>query len=67
VLNVKFFNPQAMWITFKSHGFEVRGSKLQNNQSCFGGHGGANQPMIWMFPPPPEKLKQAPEAPKADP
>lgn len=65
VLYLKFFNPRAMWITFKSHGFEFHGSKLQNNQTCFGGRGRANQPMIWMFPPPPEKLRQAIEAPKS--
>lgn len=66
VLDLKFFNPRAMWITFKSYGFVFQGSKLQNNQTCLGGHGRKNIPMIDMFPPPPGKIKEVPEAPKSD-
>lgn len=66
VLDIKFFNPRAMWITFKSYGFDFHGSKLQNNQTCLGGHDRVGYPMIWMFPPPPEKLKESLEAPKSD-
>ena len=58
VLDINFFNPRAMWITFKSYGFEFHGSKLQNNQTCLGGYDRVGNPMIWLFPPPPEKLKE---------
>lgn len=67
VLDINFFNPRAMWITFKSYGFEFHGSKLQNNQTCLGGRDRVGSPMIWMFPPPPEKAKEILQAPKSDP
>lgn len=67
VLDVNFFNPRAMWIAFKSYGFEFHGSKLQNNQTCLGGRDRVGSPMIWMFPPLPPKAKGSPEDPKSDP
>ena len=51
VLDLHFFNPRAMWITFNSYGFKFHGSKMQNNQTCLGGHSGAHVPMINMFSP----------------
>ena len=66
VLDINFFNPRAMWITFKSYGFEFHGSKLQNNQTCLGGYDRVGNPMIWLFPPPPEKLKENLKDPRPD-
>ena len=36
VLDVNYFNPHAMWISFSSNGISVTGSNMENVDTCLG-------------------------------